>query len=131
MLTRISLSLRAAPSTLPESLAPDVEDEAVAGSIQLGRELQVCRSVHDHDPLRAGALEGRTRLLLREVSTPAVIELAERRLGEEEIGVARDLDDGVVRSAVGRVCERRLVVLDAQRRAPNVVVRHDPSRERE
>ena len=80
--------------------------------------------MRDQQPARARLREGRLGLGEREVAARLLLPHRERRLAEEEIGVASELDQIGVRSGVGRVGERRAAVGDAEAVRVDRVVLH-------
>src|SRR5207253_7112015 len=80
--------------------ALDVIDVAVRGALETRVERELMRTVDDHQALRARLLERGDGFLRGEMAAKrrlACAHLGERRFAEEEIGVAREVDQGVAR----------------------------------
>ena len=87
--------------------------------------------MREEQPLRARGLEGRDRLLGREVAAGLAVELAalERRLAEEEVDVLGQLGKPLARARVARVGERPVAVRDAEAVGLHGVVRETKRRQ--
>src|SRR5207248_11421710 len=86
----------------------DLELEPVVGALEAVGEWQLVRAVRDEEALGARGHEGGERLVDVEVPARLAVELAplERRLAEEEVGVAREVGELPPGSAGARVRAR-------------------------
>src|SRR2546423_10157249 len=95
--------------------ALDLKDVPVRGPLEGRIEGKLVRTVDDHEAFRARLLERGDGLFRGEMAAKrrlACSYLRQGRLAEEEIGVARKVDQGVARSGVARVGKRALTVRD-------------------
>ena len=88
-----SRRVSASQARILQRVGLDVDLEPVVGELVLVRRRQLARTVRDEEPLRVRRLERVDRLVEREVPARLAVELTaqERRLADEEIGVARRL----------------------------------------
>src|SRR5205085_8133 len=103
------------------------EDVAVGGAFHPIVEWKLVGTVDDHEALRARFPERGDRFLRGQMPTEAVAAfdaLAQRRLAEEEVGVASDLRELRAWRRVARVGERRGAVADTQRERLQLVMRN-------
>ena len=99
---------RAAPSAPTSAPLVELELQAVVGELEAVGERQLRRAVGQQQPLRARARSAATAPRpARQVPAgrPVVLAAHERRLAEEEVGVAAELGERVARAAVARVRE--------------------------
>ena len=85
-----------------------IQLEAVVGPLDSGRDDELGRAVGEQHAARTGLRGGCERLVDAEVAAGLTVVLAaiERRLADEEIGVACELGEPLARAAVSRVGDR-------------------------
>src|SRR5205823_8444347 len=138
---RAACDLRTAPCValdlgrpLADRPAPRGEEVRAAAWLQLELEPVVDalvdgvlgRAMRQQEPARAGLGGDHPRLLRGEMAVRLVLGLEERRLAEEDVGVARDLDEPGRGAGVARVGEDPAAVLDTQAERRLAVVTDRP-----